>query len=146
MSKKYKYQNDIESINCLGICCPPEELYEPNSLEAFRFVFDDPKHIRNHNVPGNITPQRVLTENDHEKCTLFGLSCFQKKDGAISFFNDVRKTIKKFDKIVGNNISTGIIDNEDGHVTKPQEYTHFDLFEFENCDLSQKFVPIEKIL
>ena len=141
-----KYQHEIIEVGKNGVKCPPDELTAPNNLLAFRFVFDDPKHVKNHIPVGVHKPQRVLTEHENRRCFLFSLSCFTKKDGAIAFFDEYKQTIKQFEKIVGNTICGGNIDVKDGLVGKPGRHTHFELFEFQECDLGAKFEPLHKLI
>ena len=47
---------------------------------------------------------------------------------------------------VGETLSTGVLDGNDGLITEEGKHTHFDLFEFESCNLSNKFTPIEKLI
>jgi hypothetical protein len=146
MSNKFKYHNEIEKIKQMGICCPPDELTVPNNLQAFRFVFEAHNHINNHKPPGANNPKRVLTTNDQKRCSLYGLSCFKRPDSAKQFFSELIKINPKFNKAVGETLSTGVLDGNDGLITEEGRHTHFDLFEFESCNLSNKFTPIEKLI
>lgn len=146
MSKMFKYQSEIEQIQNLGICCPPEELSAPNNLKTFRFVFEDTNHIKNHKPPGANNPQRILTIKDQKKCSLYGLSCFKVQDNAKLFFLNLSKHSPKFHLLVGDTLSIGNLDTNDGLITTEDKDTHFDLFEFETCNLSDKFTPIEKLI
>jgi hypothetical protein len=146
MSNKFKYHNEIDKVQQMGICCPPDELTVPNNLQTFRFVFEDPNHTKNHKPPGANKPHRVLTEKDQKKCSLYGLSCFKRPDSAKQFFSELRKINPLFYKAVGETLSSGVLDGNDGLMTEEGRHTHFDLFEFENCNLSNKFTPIEKLI
>ena len=61
-------------------------------------------------------------------------------------FSEHSRHIPKFYKAVGETLSTGLIDGNDGLITEEGKHTHFDLFEFESCNLSNKFTPIEKLI
>ncbi len=146
MTELFKYRNEIQQIRESGVCCPPNELTAPNNLRAFRFVFEDSNNVRNHKPPGANNPKRILTEKEQKKCSLFGLSCFKGQEGAKQFFYKLSKHNPKFYKAVGETLSTGVLNDDDGLITEEDENTHFDLFEFESCDLSAKFTPIEKLI
>jgi hypothetical protein len=146
MKESFKYQNEIEQIQESGVCCPPEELINPDDLKSFRFEFEDSSNIKNHKPPGAINPKRILTEKEQKKCSLYGLSCFTKQDAAKMFFAEVSKNNPKFSKAVGETLVTGLLDKNDGLITEEDKHNHFDLFEFEGCDLSKKFKPIEKLI
>lgn len=146
MSNKFKYHKEIEKLQQLGICCPPDELAVPNNLKAFRFVFANPNRIENHKPPGVNNPKRVLAMNNKRKCSSYALSCFKSSDMAKQFFLNISKHTPNFYKIVGEMLVSGVLDSNDGLITKEDKNTHFDLFEFENCNLSEKFTPIEKLI
>ena len=146
MNELFKYHNQIQQIRESGVCCPPNELNTPNNLRAFRFVFEDSNNIRNHKPPGANNPKRILTEKEQKKCSLYGLSCFTRQDGAKQFFSELSKQSPNFYKAVGETLSTGVLDGNDGLITEEGKHTHFDLFEFESCNLSNKFIPIEKLI
>jgi hypothetical protein len=145
MSNRFKYQNEIEKVKSLGLKCPPEDLFVPNGILAFRFTFEDTESVKNHLPPGVMNPQRILKVNDHTKCSLYGLSCFKRMEGAMNFFAMLLETNPRFHKAVGSNLSSGIINDDDGMITKEDKHSHFDLFEFVNCNLSTKFKTIEKL-
>jgi hypothetical protein len=146
MSELYKYKKEIEKIRELGINCPHDVLTSPDNLLAFRFTFEDLSNIKNHKPPGAINPKRILTEKEQKKCSLYGLSCFKKQEGAKEFFYEYSKNHPMFYKSVGEMLSSGIMDIKDGLITEEDQHSHFDLFEFEGCNLSEKFTPIEKLI
>jgi hypothetical protein len=146
MNELFKYQKEMEQIQESGVCCPPDELITPNDLIAFRFAFEDSNKIKNHKPPGVINPKRILTEKEQKKCSLYGLSCFTKKDAAKLFFSEVSRNNPNFSKAVGETLMTGFLNKNDGLITEEDKNNHFDLFEFEGCDLSKKFKPIEKLI
>jgi hypothetical protein len=146
MSELFKYQKEIQQIQELGVCCPPDELSTPNQLRVYRFVFENSSTDKNHIPPGAINPKRILTEKEQKKCSLYGLSCFTGEVGAKQFFSELSKHNPKFYKAVGETLSTGVLNEDDGLITEEDVYTHLDLFEFESCDLSTKFTSIEKLI
>lgn len=140
-----KYQNEIEEVRKTGCSCPPDGLEAINAL-SYRYVFEDPQHPNNHKPVGKNSPKRVLNTKDEKKCTLFSLSCFADKNGAINFFWELKKNIPNFEKSVGNLLHEGIITEDDGLTTTPEYYTHFELFEYIQCNLSVKFTLSEKLV
>ncbi len=146
MGKRFKYQNQIDKVQEQGLCCPPDNLLVPNNHLSFRFVFEDAKHVKNHNPPGINNPKRILKEQDSKKCSLYGLSCFSKEGGAKQFFNSITNSIPNVHKSIGDTLSTGYIQSDNGLMSEEDIETHFDLFEFEDCDLSKSFVPKEKLI
>ena len=146
MVNREKYENEIIAVDKLGLKCPPDNLSVPKDFPTYRFVFEDKAHIKNHKPAGKINPKRVLSEKDERKCFLYSLSCFTNKEGAETFFFEVKKNIKNFEKSVGNWIYGGIINDRDGLMSTPEENAHFELFEFTDCDLSAKFEAVKKLI
>ncbi len=146
MDKKFKYQSQMEELNELGLCCPPENLFVPDKIVYYRFVFDDINHKKNHKPPGINNPKRLLKEQDSKKCSLYGLSCFSKEIGAKSFYVNITNSIPNIHKSIGNTLSIGHIQSVDGLITEEDSKTHFDLFEYESCDLNKSFSPKEKLM
>lgn len=143
--KNFKFKEELSEIDSLGICCPPEELNKIENLITFRFTFSPPNEEKNHIVAGKKNPKRVLKTDGNKKCNLFGLSCFKNDEKAILFFEELQKNIPMIKKSLGDNLSKGILIEEDGEITTEDVWTHFDLFEYEECDLSERFKPISEL-
>jgi len=60
-------------------------------------------------------------------------------------FNEIKSNTPNFGKKVGNYISTGKLEIEDGVSDDANRVGHFTHFEYENIDLANKFVVITKI-
>lgn len=144
MTKNYKYQIDIDLIS-KECQCPTSEYFSFGEKEAFRFVFEDPDHPNNFLPPLKINPSRFLSKESMEKCHGLGLSLYGKKENAKKKFEELISTFKNFKKTIGTHIAKGIITDEDGHITKENKITHFDIYEFENVVLNEKFVIIEAL-
>lgn len=146
MSKKFKYQSQIEEVQSQGLCCPPDSLLVPNNHLSYRFVFENVNNVKNHKPPGINNPKRIIKEQDAKKCSLYGLSCFSKERGAKQFFTNILNDIPNIYKSIGNTLSTGFIQSDNGLMSEEDTQTHFDLFEFEDCDLRKSFVHKEKLI
>jgi hypothetical protein len=144
MSKVYKYQEDINSIS--DFCeCPRSDYFIFNEKAAFRFVFEDSEHPHNFLPPVKIKPKRYLDKNAIEKCEGLGLSLYGEKYGARQKYDELITNFKNFKKVIGTHIAVGNIKKEDGHITKEDEITHFDMYEFNNVELAQKFQVVEEL-
>lgn len=146
MTVNFKYKVEMETLSMENITCPPESLEDPVGLIAFRYIFEDIHHPNNHKPAGVVNPSRLISEVDRKKCSLFGLSCFKNKDSAKSFYIAICKNFSKLPEKVGSHLSEGILDSNDGLITPEDANTHFDLFEFIGCDLSKKFIVVEKLI
>lgn len=146
MNLAYKYSSELAIIHSKHPKCPPEDISEPNDLQAYRFVFKEENHINNHKPVGLQTPQRILTTANSKKCCLFSLSCFLGKKEAMAFFKEMKRNHKNFEKTVGDSLCEGVLRNDDGHVSPPDDKTHFELFESSTCNLSNSFKVTESLI
>jgi hypothetical protein len=143
---KFKYQEQLDSLLNEGIEMP-DQLYNAENLLSYRYVFDS-DHPHNHIPAYIINPRRMLQEKKRNNlsCLGFSLSCFSDKDKAIGKFSKISKTNKNFWKTAGNSICSGTIENSFGVITEPNSDTHFELFEFEDCDLKKTFDLIRRLV
>lgn len=136
---KLKYKVEIEKFVSLGFPLP--KLVEPNDKTAYRFVFKD-KPEKNH-IPQYIKkPQRALSEIEKSTATTSGyaLSCFEQEAKAKERFESLEASIPKIRKTIGDCLSSGTITNSDGLISiADSNSTHFDLYEYCSCDLSNSF-------
>jgi len=128
-----KYQKQTEEIpNCPSPDC------KSLTIEAFRFVFEDIHH-RNNFLPALlINPKRQLTK-DSDKCSGYALSFFCSAETAKSQYLKLKKRNKNIGKSIGTHIAQGVVNETDGLVSEINRNGHFDLHEFENTDLKNKF-------
>ena len=70
---------------------------------------------------------------------------YSKIEGAKEKYRQLINTNQNFWKIAGTHISNGILDAEDGLITDENHSSHFELYEFENVELQNKFNIIEKL-
>jgi hypothetical protein len=148
MNKRFKYQDQLIAISEFRGCnFPPDNLHIPAFEEdVYRFIFDNPEHPNNHKPPFIIKPLRANNPNDKMKSDGYALSCFEKEIQAKRTFQKFTKSNRNFAKTAGNSLSRGLIENIDGLVDNTTESGHFNLYEFEDCDLSQKFVITETLV
>lgn len=134
----FKYLTELQKLEDQGVFLP--QLHTPESKLAFRYVFSK-KPEKNH-LPVYIQkPQRAISAADKNKQTAAGyaLSCFENEEKAFEKYNEYRSHSPKIMNTLGDALSTGIIDNTDGLITTANKDSHFELFEFSTCNLSEKF-------
>ena len=132
---KFKYQDEIDIAISQGCALPV--LHEPCGMTAYRFVFDH-EHPNNFLPPLKIKPQRRLDASI--RVTGYALSCFEDMEKAKNQYVNLAKTFRNIKTEIGDCLSSGKIENNDGLVDDTSLSTsHFNLFEFEGCDLSKKF-------
>ena len=142
----FKYQSEFDENDLAN--CPPA-CYRRLKMTSYRFIFKNILHENNFMPVLLVKPRRLNSQtNPEKKCKGFGLSLFQEKEGAKSFFQEwMTKTRGRFAKRVGNHLATVEIDKEDGLGSKPntENFTHFTFHEFAKTDLTKKIGQIEKI-
>ena len=144
--KKLKYKDEIGLLIEEGYSLP--KLHDINpEREAYRFVFRNDTNGFNHKPVYCITPKRMIQDQVRggKKISCYALSCFEKKDKAKKRYSDILKNSKKAKKTLGDCLASGVLNKDDGKATKVYRMTHFDLFEYECCNLNNKFSIIEEI-
>lgn len=135
----FKYQKYIDQLLAEGYSLP--ELYAPNGMNAYRYVFAA-DNSNNHKPVCIQNPARRLPDN--EKFSGYALSCFDDKQKAKHRYEALCKSFKKTPKAIGDSLSGGKLANGDGLITEPVSYSgHFDLYESISCDLSKTFKMLE---
>lgn len=146
MSKKFKYQEDMDIIKSVHNCdCPNKELKAITPFEAYRYVFEDINHKSNFLPQLKDEPARFIDKNGKQKCDYLNLSMFAKIDGAKERYYQLANSFPNFKKTAGTHIANGILDAEDGLITDEGYLTHFGLYEFENVELQNKFKIIQDL-
>ena len=131
----FKYQHEIDKLLKLGLKMP--NLYSPNNLMAYRFIFKDDDE-NNHKPVCIQNPNRVLP--DDLKFSGYALSCYDNEEKANARYFELCKTFKKVKFTIGDSLCGGIITNDDGKISEIDTKTrHFDLYEYSNCNLSNTF-------
>lgn len=143
----YKYAQYLENIHTLRPSCPPKEAVEVE-MEAFHFVYEPYENTLNF-VPPSIKARlerrstRKYPAKDIDDCDGYGLSMFPTEIQASNFWQKLPIRIKA---LLGyKNIAAGVIDKTDGVITPIENNGHFNLHEFEGCDLILKFQPVSNL-
>lgn len=134
----FKYRKEIEELINGGIQLPP--LYPIDNKLAYRFVFSTNSE-KNHIPVYKQNPRRVITAAENNKLTTsgFALSCFENEGKAIEKFNILKGSMRNIALAIGDSLSFGVLVNSDGLITNANAESHFDLYEYKDCDLSKKF-------
>jgi hypothetical protein len=137
----FKYKSEIDVLIDKGAELPP--LYTPQSKCAYRFVFRE-ENPNNHKPVYIQKPQRAISKMDKNEFDTSGyaLSCFEQEDNAIQKFNKLKTSYPNIKLAVGDALCSGILDDRDGLITQSNKETHFDLYEYQECDLSKTFEVI----
>lgn len=146
MSKKFKYQEDMDAIKNEDNCdCPAKELKAIVDFEAYRYVFEDINFKNNFLPQLKSDPSRFIDASGNKKCSYLSLSMYSELQNAKKRYTELANTFKNFSKTVGTHIAKGVLDANDGLITNEDANTHFELYEFEDADLKSKFKILEKI-
>ena len=121
------------------------EVFEFNIKKAFRFVWESDITQNNHKPVYIQKPKRAL-KGDRRAIAGYGLSCLETLEAAEYFYKNLEKNNKNLRKTIGDSIAQGIINSTDGVIDETNHHKHFNLFEFETCDLSLKFTAIKRIV
>lgn len=140
----FKYQSEIDILVNKGAELP--SLFDPQNKCAYRYVFSE-VNSNNHKPVYIQKPQRIISDLDKNRFNTSGyaLSCFEREDKAIQRYNELRATSRKIALTVGDALCSGTLNGRDGLITQASHEAHFDLYEYESCDLSTTF-EIRKIL
>jgi hypothetical protein len=135
----FKYQIELNRLFENGQELPSLDV--PQSKLVYRYVFDY-EHPNNHKPIYIQNPKRRQSHADKDRLTTSGyaLSCYEEEELAVQKFNSLKKTCKNIGNAIGNALCSGILDNKDGLITDPnKKTTHFDLYEYHECNLGSKF-------
>lgn len=136
--RKLKYQDLIDGVLTEGVELPP--LIPISEEMAYRFI-STANSDQNH-LPAYVRkPQRLIQDREKDRLatTNFALSCFSSEESAIAFYSFLKKVTKRISQNIGDALSEGLLTSEDGLKTAEDEHRHYDLYEFEGCDLNVKF-------
>lgn len=144
MVKKFKYQEDMDSITADGCVCP-RDVFAVNQIDSFRFVFDDINHPYNFLPQLKQQPTRFNSKSSSQKCRFLSLSFYSDIINARQQYEALKSNFPNFTKNVGNCIANGVLNSKDGLASEEDIYTHFDFYEFEDTDLKSKFKIIDQL-
>lgn len=138
--QQLKYSKLLKSLIDNNGVSLPEDLDYPKEEVCYRYAFKN-EPLRNHLPVYVMSPKRAIKKEDSNITTSgYALSCLTTEVKAIAFFNFLKKTHKHIKKTTGDILTGGILEFEDGLVTLPCKYGHFDLYEYRTCNLNAKFV------
>lgn len=142
---KFKYQKQIDELLAKG--CQLPELFAPNNMAACRSVFSQEGH-QNHIPQYMSNPKRMLQDINKgtANTSLLALSCFTTSEKAETFYANLRKAFKNVFTSIGDSLSEGKLTNEEGLKTSTSCNGHFDLYEYESCDLNKSFVITKHLI
>ncbi len=135
----FKYKAELEHFISLGVTLP--HLEAPNEKMAYRYIFKDAPQ-KNHIPPYIKNPKRALSEIEkiNPSTSGYALSCYEREDKAKEQFAKLEANFRGIRKSIGDSISSGTLTNTDGLVSiADASSTHFDLYEFCECDLNKTF-------
>lgn len=142
----FKYSEELKKAEKRGATLP--SLSVPNDTNAYRFVFRN--NIPKSYIPVYLmSPQRATKDEEKHKLSTSGyaLSLFNTEDNAIKKYAELSANFRNIKLIIGDSVSHGNLTNEDGLISRISPSNgHFDLYEFKECDLAQKFTLLGKIL
>jgi hypothetical protein len=137
---EFKYQTELNRLFENKLELPPLDV--PQNKLAYRYVFDY-EHPNNHKPIYIQNPKRKLSHADKDMLTTSGyaLSCFEEEKLAVQKFKNLKNTHKNIGSSIGNALCIGFLDEKDGLITETNKNndTHFDLYEYVECDLNSKF-------
>ena len=141
---KFKYQKELDHYIGLGYELPSLNTIE--SKESFRFVFAESPD-KNHIPPYLLQPSRLNQQIKKGSVDVrgFALSNLESEEKAIEFYRKLRKHCKNIEKSIGDSLSSGVLHSTDGMITEVDSNGHFDLFEFEACNLCDTFNVIKQL-
>lgn len=140
MDKIYKYQKEIDEMLSDGEVTMPE-LFPIEHLRAYRYVYKN--NPQNSNLPAYVSkPERKLK---NKTIRGYALSCYTDEDKAEERFYNILSTYQNFRKTGGDTLVDCELDESDGMMSEPQEYTHFSLFEYAGCNLNSKIHIIKDL-
>jgi hypothetical protein len=114
-------------------------------LESYRYAFDDINYKSNFLPQLKDHPARFIDSDGKKKCDFLNLSMYSTIEGAREKYYQLANSFPNFKKTAGTHIANGFLDSEDGLITEEGYLTHFELYEFENVELKNKFKIIEKL-
>jgi hypothetical protein len=140
---KYQYFFDENDLQC--DCFEKKETID---AFAYRWIINPVNHSNNF-IPNFLydmqrsNPRRINDVTDKFKCGYCALSLFLSKDDAIKKFRGL--PVRAQEMIGYDSIAEGQITHEDG-VISDLANNHFNLFEYDTCDLQNRFVISASII
>ena len=143
--KEYKYQKQINELIALG--CQMPTVFSPENMSACRFAFSD--NVRQNHIPQYMSnPKRMLQDIAKSKASmsLLALSCFDTPSKAETFYSNLKKAFKNISTSIGDALSEGVLNDDDGKKTETANSGHFDFYEYVGCDLNKTFQITKQLI
>lgn len=133
-----KYSDGIEEISKNGCTCPPPDAVE-QTMNAFRWCNNPlseqcflPQAVKN-------PPRLLRAKSLKDSCSCWGLSMHTTLNGSQLAFQSLENTLRNARKIFGGYVAYGKLTKNQGLVTTPDRYGHFDLHEYKESMLYSSF-------
>jgi hypothetical protein len=146
MIKEFKYQWLVNELRINHMC--PFHTCKEDVILAFRWA-DNSNDYEDNFLPRILidrkrnVPSRQNDSSEESLCSRCGLSMFNSFEHAKKNYSGLPDRTKN---LLGyTHIVSGQIDSNDGIVTIPNKHGHFDIFEYKNTSLIEKFSIVEEI-
>ena len=133
---KLKYETNIAKLQN----CPPVSAKQ-DRRDAYRFVFGQGDPERSFLPVLIMKPSRLNQppfQNPHHCCSGFALSFFDNRHNLMNRFRGLKQSNPNIEKSIGDRWAKLQLEKSDGLQSPISANGHFDLFEFEGVDLSDK--------
>jgi hypothetical protein len=144
MRPTLKHQDNINALNLSD--CPKSHAME-KECEAFRYCFDTLEHPDTWVTQAEKLKREGLFPRDNwpseRLCDSWGLSFFDNERNAQAVWRSINSKMKQ--KLGYKNLSKGTLTKVDGVCSPIEHNGHFNLFEFEGCDLNKRFIIHSKL-
>ena len=138
--RPWKYAAELAAL----MNCPPQSVTAITKT-AYRFVHENITDPRNF-LPVALIPGARLP-GSAPCCTEYSLSFFENQEKAIERLRQLHGQQPLFHKRSGGCIATVAIDAGDGEATiASKKWTHFDLFEYAEAEMSGKAGPVTRVI
>ncbi|RFM31233.1 hypothetical protein [Chitinophaga silvisoli] len=139
-----KYRDLLKEVSNNGCSCPPDDATSLITV-AYRFVFEEDTKKINHLPNKIISPKRKLRDTV-EECSACGLSCYLTEENASTKYNYLIEAHQNIYKNIGDSLSVGTINAEDGQVTTVDHEGHYDFYEFATFNPHNCFTFLKRLL
>jgi len=128
----FKYEDEMSLLQH----CPPSNVI-PCDMMAHRFVHEDIADGRNFMCVAKLNPNRKL--KPESRCSALGLSMFTTQGKAVKRYRELKDLHPNIGETLGNRLASGTVRPEDGRMTPPGGDGHFDLWEADGVNITDRF-------
>lgn len=137
----YKYSNDTLNLqDSKGNTCFIN--YIEKDIEAYRWSFqniNDPKNF----IPMAKDPQNISLR---KRCDGWALSFHETEEASIELWQKLNDMKPNYYKKIGTHIAKGQISKSDGKCSDADSHLHFNLIEYKDVDLKNKFTITNQLV